>query len=509
MKVTMNLDITAADVAKRTLTGRILPFGEIGTPNIGRTKFLPNSLNYGQPSDVRLNLEHDRTKVLGKATEIWQEGDNLMASFRIANTTAGSDVLVEAVEGLRSGFSVEVAAADFTVEDGVTVISKGDLVGVAVVTNPAFTSAGITEIAASEETTEPSTDGAEAPQQEETMDEVRPEAEATPVVEASAPEAPQVGLAFTSPRSPIVSAGSYLEHSVKAAMGNHDSALYVRAADDSTSTNTGLTLPRHMNEFVTSSISGRPAINAVRTAALPADGMSFTIPYLTAAPTVAATSESSAPSETGMTSSYQTVNVAKYSGLNRVSFELLDRSAPAFFDELMRELRIAYEVATDKAVIAAFTASGTAATGVAATAAGLQSYVSTETAAAYKNTGKWARNLVASADQWAAIMGYADSTGRSLYTASQPYNASGAVSGQSTNGNVLGLDLYVDHNITVSGIVDESAFIVAPDAVTWYESPKTELRVNVLTSGEVELNLYGYGAVAVKQGAGVRRFNLT
>ena len=194
--------------------------------------------------------------------------------------------------------------------------------------------------------------------------------------------------------------------------------------------------------------------------------------------------------------------------MNRVSFELLERSAPNFYDELMRELRIAYAVATDKALIAAFTASGTQATGVAATAAGLQSYVAKEAPAAYKATGKWARNLVASTDQWSAILGYADSTGRALFNAEQPYNAQGSASVNSAMGRVLGLDLYVDHNITVSGIVDESAFIVAPDAVTFYESPKTELRVNVLTSGEVELNLYGFYGIGVKQGAGIRRFNL-
>jgi len=108
-----------------------------------------------------------------------------------------------------------------------------------------------------------------------------------------------------------------------------------------------------------------------------ADGLSFTVPRLytnagtpNVAPTVASTSEGGAPSETGMTSSYDTVSITKYSGLNRVSFELLERSAPAFNELLMAELRKAYEKATDNALIAAFTANGTAATGVAATAAG-------------------------------------------------------------------------------------------------------------------------------------------
>ncbi len=192
--------------------------------------------------------------------------------------------------------------------------------------------------------------------------------------------------------------------------------------------------------------------------------MSFTIPKLGTAPTVADTDEGAAPSETGMTSTYDTVTVNKFAGLNRISWELIDRSSPAFMELLMTELRKAYEKSTDAALIAAFTASGTAATGVAATAAGLQSFISVESAAAYKNTGgDFANKLVASTDQWAAISGYADTTGRALYSAQgQTMNASGAVVPTSVVGNVLGTSLIVDHNIAVSGIVDESAFLVAP-----------------------------------------------
>ena len=244
--------------------------------------------------------------------------------------------------------------------------------------------------------------------------------------------------------------------------------------------------------------------------------MSFTVPRLytnagtpNTAPTVADTNEGAAPSETGMTSSYDTVNVEKFSGLQRVSFELVDRSSPAFMELMMVELRKAYEKATDAALIAAFIANGTAATNVATTAAGLQSFVSVEGAAAYKGTGgDFANKLVASTDQWAAITGYADTTGRPLYSAQGPtYNAAGNAVATSVRGGVLGTDLIVDHNISASGISDDSAFLVAPSSVYAWESPTTQLRVNVLTSGEIEINLYGYLALYVaKSGKGVRRF---
>jgi HK97 family phage major capsid protein len=246
--------------------------------------------------------------------------------------------------------------------------------------------------------------------------------------------------------------------------------------------------------------------------------MSFTVPRLytnastpDVAPTTADTNEGAAPSETGMTSSYDTIDINKFSALNRVSFELVDRSQPAFMELLMVELRKSYEKATDAALLAAFVANGTTATGTAATAAGLQSFISVEGAAAYKGTGgDFANKLVASTDQWAAITGYADTTGRPLYSAQgATYNAAGNAVATSVVGGILGTDLIVDHNISASGIVDNSAFLVAPSSVYVWESPQTQLRVNVLTSGEIEINLYGYLAIYLaKSGKGVRKYNL-
>ena len=247
--------------------------------------------------------------------------------------------------------------------------------------------------------------------------------------------------------------------------------------------------------------------------------MSFTVPrlYVNAgtpdvAPTVADTNEGAAPSETGMTSAYDTVTVNKFAGLQRVSWELIDRSSPSFMELMMVELRKAYEKATDSALLTELISSGTTATSVAATAAGLQSFISVEGAAAYKGTGgDFANKLVVNTDQWAAITGYADTTGRALYSAQGPtQNASGSGVASSVRGNILGTDLIVDHNIAASGVVDNSAFLIAPSSVYAWESPTTQLRVNVLTSGEVEIALYGYLALYVaKSGKGVRRFNYT
>ena len=497
---------------RREISGKIVPMGtgEIGHTNMGGVVFEAGSINIEDVSKIRLLSQHDIKKPIGRmiSAEV-REGDGIYATFKLSRSTAGNDALIQAQEGLVSGLSVgaEVIASKPS-RDGHIVVTAAKLKEVSLVTEPAFKSAQVLEIAAEETPAEEI-----QPTESEPVVEDTTQVEA-PAVEAAAVEAarPTVAAALTVKErvAPITSA-QYLEASIKAAMGDDNARRTVLAADDSTSTNTGLTLPQHLDQFVTTTFTGRPAFEAVTRQSLPSTGMSFTIPKLGTAPTVADTNEGSAPSETGMTSTYDTVTVEKFAGLNRISWELIDRSSPAFMDLLMTELRKAYEKATDSALIAAFTASGTQATGVAATAAGLQSFISVESAAAYKATGgNFANKLVASTDQWAAINGYVDGASRPLYSAQgQTQNASGATVPTSVVGNVLGTSLIVDHNIAVSGIVDESAFLVAPESVYVWESPTTQLRLNVLTSGELEVALYGYMAIGVlKGGVGVRRFNL-
>ena len=501
---------------RREISGKIVPMGtgEIGQTNMGGVVFEAGSIEIADPTKIKLLSQHDMKKPVGRMISAEVRQDGIYATFKLSRSTGGNDALIQAQEGLVSGLSVgaEVIASKPS-RDGHIVVSSARLKEVSLVTEPAFKSAQVLEIAAEETIPAEPTQPESEPIVEETT-----QAEA-PAVEAAAVEAARPTVAVTNVRERIapISSAQYLEANIKAAMGDDAARRTVLAADDSTSTNTGLTLPSHLNTFLTDTFSGRPAFNAVTRGSLAGiTGMSFTIPRLytnassaNVAPTVAAVNEAAATSETGMTSAYDTISIQKYSGLNEVSFELIDRSSPAFMELLMSELRKAYEKATDAALLSAFASSGTVATQTASTAAGLQSFIATESAAAYKGTGgEYANQLVASTDQWAAIMGYADDNKRALYAAAQPQNASGAVSQGSTVGNVLGANLIVDHNITTSGVADDSMFLVAPGSVYTWESPTTELRVNLLGTGQIQIALYGYLALYVgKSGKGVRRYN--
>lgn len=510
-----------ANVEERLISGKIVPAGtgEVGNTSAGKVVFEKGAIALPEdPKTVKLLNQHDSRQPLGKATQFTEQEDGVYASFKVSRSNRGTEALILAEEGLQSGLSVGVEVIKSKQKGNVMFVSAAKLLEVSLVTEPAFKSAQVIDVAA-EDTPEAVEEI--QPTESETAVENTPETVAAPVEAAAVEAARPVVTATTFVRervAPITSA-QYLEANIKAALGDDEARRIVRAADDSTSTNTGLTLAPHLNTFITDTFTGRPAFEAATRSALLPEGMSFTVPRLytnassaNTAPTVADTNEGSAPSETGMTSSYDTITVNKFSGLQRVSFELVDRSQPAFMELMMIELRKAYEKATDAALLAEFFGSGTTAAATAATAAGLQSFVSVEGAAAYKGTGgDFANKLVASTDQWAAITGYADTTGRALYSAQgATYNAAGNAVATSVRGNVLGTDLIVDHNITTSGVVDDSAYLVAPSSVYVWESPQTQLRVNVLTSGEIEINLYGYLAIYLaKSGKGVRKFNLT
>lgn len=517
-----NLIIEAASIEcseeRREISGKIVPMGtgEIGNTNMGGVVFEAGSIDIADVSKIKLLSQHDMKKPVGRMIAAETRSDGIYATFKLSRSTGGNDALVMAQEGLVSGLSVgaEIIASKPS-RDGHIVVTAAKLKEVSLVTEPAFKSAQVLEIAAEEvipaEETQPES---EPEKVEETTTPVE-----APAVEAAAVEAARPTVAashYTKERTAPITSAQYLEANIKAALGDDEARRTVRAADDSSTTNTGLTLPQHLNTFITDTFTGRPAFNAATRGALVDSGLSFTVPRMytnastspNTAPTVADTNEGVAPSETGMTSAYDTVTINKFSGLQRISFELIDRSSPAFMELVMAELRKAYEKATDAALISALTTSGKQDDGRALSAAALQSFISVNAAKIYGNTGgDYASALVASPSQWGQIMSYADTTGRALYNAASPMNTSGSARPTSVVGDVLGTNLIVDHNIT-TGTGDDSMFLVAPSSVYTWESPTTQLRVNVLTSGEVEINLYGYLAIYVaKDGGGVYRYN--
>jgi phage head maturation protease len=521
MQLNFEGQVLAASVETRTIRGLVVPFNVSGNTSAGPVRFNFGAFGDIDPSQIILNAEHDRTRPLGRgvAESLEVSPAGISMAFKIAPTNAGNDALVEASEGLRPAFSIEANVGEYTIEKGVMVVSSAKLEAVAHVTNPAFKDAQISQVAAcdpEDQTTEAEIPAEDEPQ-ETTVDEVTTpvadEVTAAAVVHAAAP------VAYTKPRSPIKTQAHFLEHSIKAQRGNHESAewiahakaedaKHVNAADDTFTTNPAFKPIQYVSQVVDTQIGARGAIDAIGTRSLPQAGMTVSIPKITTSGSVAETAEGAGPSETGIVSSYVDATVKAYKGLQRYSVELFDRASPDFYAAMLDNMRRVYAQATEAAVIAELTSGGTAATATAADVDGIVSFVKTETPAAYLATGELATRYIAGTSQWGLLIGAQDSSKRPIFSATNPQNAAGAVGTQSLRGNVMGLDLYVS-NKAVSTSIDESAFIVVPSAVAIYESPVLQLSTNVVTTGEIETMLYGYMAVKTLVAGGVRRFNLT
>jgi phage head maturation protease len=514
MKLTTPMTITAADSESRTITGRIVAFEEPANASTGKVVFAKGSI---EPKNVLLNLEHDRTRRIAKPLSIALSDDQMSinATFKVANTTAGNDALIEASEGLRDGFSIELAVDDYINEkDGTMRVLSGELTGVALVSEPAVRSARVAEVAATEgeEDSETTPDSEETPTTEgDEVENTVTNADTVETVEAAqSVTASAKSVAYTSPRIEIT-ASKYLENKVMAALGSEDARQYVLAADNTTD-NAGLVPTRQLAEVINGlSTTIRPSIDAISRGALPDAGMTFEIPKITVAPAVGTVAEDAAFTETDQNSAFVSVSVAKFAGQQKFSVELLQRTSPVFYDELLRNMVAAMakqqNAYVNAALIAGATADGTTTT-TYPTASELLGVVARGSASVYGATAglanPFARNMIVSTGQWSNIMGLNDN-GRPIYTATNPMNAGGQVSPSSLLGNVAGLNLYVDP--TNAGDGDGTILIVNPDAYTWYESPSYQLRAESTADGSITVGVYSFGACATKIAAGAFKNN--
>jgi HK97 family phage prohead protease len=509
MKVTTPFTITAADSEARTITGQIVAFDEAAKASTGKVMFKAGSLN---PANVKLNLEHDPSRPIGKtlSMELAPDGKSIMATFKISKTTAGTDAIQEAMDGLRDGFSVEANAIDFThAKDGTMIVNSADLVGVALTHNPAFDSARVSNVAATTEPeiSESSNDEAEATPTQTEGDVVEntdkePTAES---VEASAPiQAASVAkpVNFIATRNPVVSPETYLMHKVAAMRGSEESRSFIAAATSSTD-NPGLIPTRQLREVVNGLADNvRASIDSISNQTLPSAGLVFQIPKITQLPNVSVVDELDAVTPVVMESEFINVDVKSFKGSQVMSVELADRSDPLFYTELISNLSSQYARATNaynSSIIVAGANNPASGYGANITAAEFLAWVAGAAVSVYENTFKFADAIVVSPAMWGRIQSFNDA-GRPIYNALQPMNAAGNAQPRSLRGSVNGIDLWVDTALT--GLGDNSMYVIQRDAYTWYEAPRLELRTNYITDGSIGILLYGYGATAKKIGLG-------
>ena len=543
--LTFSSNIEASDTERRIIAGKIAPYGEIGNTSAGAVVFQEGSISIPDVARVKLLMSHDNSKPIGRMQSMRSDKSGVYASFKVSESSRGTDAILLAQEQLMSGLSVGVEVTASKPQKDYLLVTAAVLKEVSLVESPAFTSAAVQKIAAAEgdmpveaatststkvittsttinsTTTETETETESedvmttAPDQPAT-EAASAEETAAPTVEAARPIIRPSVLNSQSVRTPIINMGSYTEHKIKAALGDDDSKLYVTAADSFTN-NPAFNPTQYLTEFISNTRFGTPTIDACSQGVLPDTGMTISVPSLVTsaaggtgvAPVVTVEAEGGAVQNTDMETAYLTGTVSKYSGMNTLSVELLTRAGyPGFYDELTTQLQNAYLTAIDTAANVALLAAGTFGTATTADSAGIIGYSAEAANVVYKNTGYFAQNYIGNPAQYQALLGATDTTGRPIYSASQPYqmNPAGQVQPGSIRGNVLGLDLFVSKNFAATTFDDGSAVILAPEAFTVYRSPQAFMSVNVVSNLQVQVAIYGFMATIAKMPYGIIKY---
>jgi HK97 family phage prohead protease len=483
---------------RREISGKIVPLGtgEIGHTNLGAYTFAANSIEIADPTKIRLLSQHNLQKPIGKMISAETRTDGIYATFKLSRSSAGSDALIMAQEGLVTGLSIgaEILSSKPS-KDGYTVVSSARLKEVSLVTVPAFASSEILEIAAEE-----ILPAEETPQTESETVVEDTTVEATPV-EAAAVEAARptvTAMAYTTPRLNLnITAGEYAKAQLNASRGDADARELVAALQVATvAENTGMVPPTYLRDVIGIIDSSRPFIDSIERAALPTSGMKIFTPKLGTQASVDLTAEGAEFASSDTTVTFQEDTVVKFAGAGKLDLELVDRSDPSFLDLYLRELAASYAQKTD-AYASKIAADGSQ----DSSSTTIYKAIAKSIADSYAIMRQTPNNLLVATSggnddvDFAGLLGAVDSTGRPLYAAAAPQNANGLITQGSTNGTVAGLNLVVDPNYA-GGTAGVKVGLVYPSmAMRFHESGTLQIRANVVANGQLEIGIYGYVAV--------------
>ena len=123
----------------RTVSGTIVAYGDVARLPNGFETFRPGSIVY---DDVRLNVQHDKGRILartGAGVELFDSPTKLELRATLPETREADDVLTLLKSNVLRGLSAEFHIVKAH-HQGVStrVIDKAELVGVGIVDNPAY-----------------------------------------------------------------------------------------------------------------------------------------------------------------------------------------------------------------------------------------------------------------------------------------------------------------------------------------------------------------------------------
>lgn len=241
-------------------------------------------------------------------------------------------------------------------------------------------------------------------------------------------------------------------------------------------------------EFVTLARAGRVVADQLGPRPLPPNTDSINLPRMSGGVTVADQADGGAVSETDATFDTIAGAVKTVAGMQDVSQQLVDRSAPGVDDVIFADLAAAYAVDLDSKVLNSNVANNLGllqVTGINAitytaatpTVAGL--YPKLADAIQRINTGVFMAptRIFMHPRRWAFILASLDGQNRPLITPYAPQNAAGQQNGvvaEGLVGSMQGVDIYVDPNIPTNlgtGTNEDRIIVVRREDCHLYEDP--------------------------------------
>lgn len=502
-RITITGRIESADSGRRMIAGRIVTWNELGYTSKGPTRFAPGSITASE--SVVLRLEHDKARPIGRALELTEHDDGIDGSFRVIATRAGDDALVEASEGLRSGFSVGALIHSSRIEpDGSLLVTSAELDEVSLVVDPAISSATVSSVAASHNEGEPMLDSTIDPEVEveETVEET---------VEVESVTASALAPIRTSARVPsFTSPADYINTYVAAARGDNAASQRIAAANQTVADNPAIIPTPIIGNVLTFLNAKRPVIVASRSVGLPGAGASFVRPYVsqhTASGKQA--KEFDALASQTMKVTPITVNKATYGGSLSISFQDRDWTEPQLLDLVVTDMSAQYAVQTDSAACTELT-TNVKQTQTLAADAKVEALIAAVAQASATIGGKifeMPDTLYVSFDKWAYLASLCDTTGRPAFPYINPMNSAGS-NGSGVRAmamSVMGLDVVADANLPAGTMI-----VGRSDLLETYETLGGQVSIVAPSTLSFTLAYYGYfatklvepnGFVALKPGA--------
>lgn len=402
--VTVESEVTVRNLAKREIDVRLVPFGQTIQTITG-----PEEIEAGDhvadPSRLLLmGLEHEvhlgvgqdgrvipTRRPTGKAISVEQRADGAYATFRVAKTNAGDEILALAEDGVIGGVSVEMGRNRRTRTENrsgrrTTVVEFGDFRAASPTYQPAY-DAPIVAVRSQKEDAPVAED--QAPANGATEDKPRDEQRVTDVQARAAFDPShalgdlQNGLekivstfgeklgerierleersrmSFDIPSAPSekpkVSPGQWMETALKILSGERiPDGQYRAVADFITTDNAGVVPDAYSDRMIGIIDPARPFMATTERIPTPDSGMSLVVPKITQRPIVGEqlTEKAELASQKSIIST-QAFDVHTYGGVGDISLQLLKRSDPSFLELYLRLLAEAYAIETEDAAVSA------------------------------------------------------------------------------------------------------------------------------------------------------------